>query len=150
MPKHEVKDFVDVLYVQTLTKRFAATLGFSSRECGELAIVASELSSNILKYGRFGTMEFGRYEDRERGLGMSIVAEDHGPPFQNLEMALLDGWDDKGPLDPRSLWGRHGTGSGLGAVVRLTDEFGCEQNEQGKRIRVIRYLKRPRRFSVRP
>jgi anti-sigma regulatory factor (Ser/Thr protein kinase) len=57
MPTHEVKDFVDVLYVQTLTKRFAATLGFSPRECGELAIVASELCSNILKYGPPGSIE---------------------------------------------------------------------------------------------
>jgi len=141
MPKHEVKDFVDVLYVQTLTKRFAATLGFSSRECGELAIVASELSSNILKYGLPGSIELDAISDAG-GTGVQVTAHDHGPPFKNLELAVQDGWDDAGPIDPISIFRRKGMGGGLGAIVRLTHRMTVVPAAAGKSIVVVRYLKR--------
>src|SRR5690606_6598470 len=141
MPKHEVKDFVDVLYVQSLTKRFAATLGFSTRECGELAIVASELSSNILKYGPPGSIELDAFSDYG-GSGIQLTAHDHGPPFKNLDLALQDGWDDAGPIDPLSLFRRKGMGGGRGAVVRLTHRMAVVPASQGKSIVAIRYLKR--------
>jgi len=141
MPKHEVKDFVDVLYVQTMTKRFAATLGFSSRECGELAIVVSELSSNIVKYGPPGSVELDPISDAG-GRGVQVTAHDHGPPFKNLELAVQDGWDDAGPIDPISIFRRKGMGGGLGAVVRLTHRMTVVPAPQGKSIVAVRYLKR--------
>lgn len=140
MPKHEVKDFVDVLYVQTLTKRFAATLGFSSRECGELAIVASELSSNILKYGPPGSIELEAVTDAG-GSGIQLTANDHGPPFKNFELAVKDGWDDAGPIDPLSIFRRKGMGGGLGAVTRLTHRLAVVPAANGKSIVAVRYLK---------
>lgn len=141
MPKHEVKDFVDVLHVQTMTKRFAATLGFSSRECGELAIVASELSSNIVKYGPPGSIQLELISDAG-GTGIQVTAHDHGPPFKNLELAVQDGWDDAGPIDPISIFRRKGMGGGLGAVVRLTHRMTVVPGPQGKSIVAVRYLKR--------
>ena len=141
MPKHKVRDFVDVVHVQVLTKRFAAQLGFSTRECGELAIVASELSSNILKYGPPGSVELEALEDTG-GMGITVIARDMGPPFRNLELALQDGWDDTGPIDPLSMFRRKGMGGGLGAVVRLTHRMSVIPAVQGKSIVVVRYLKR--------
>lgn len=141
MPKHEVKDFVDVLYIQSLTKRFAASLGFSLRECSELAIVVSELSSNILKYGPPGSIELDAFTDAS-GAGIQITAHDHGPPFKNLELAVQDGWDDAGPIDPISIFRRKGMGGGLGAVVRLTHRMTVVPAAQGKSIVAVRYLKR--------
>lgn len=141
MPKHDVKDFVDVLYVQTLTKRFAATLGFSPRECGELAIVASELSSNILKYGPPGSIELEGITDAGAG-GIQLTAHDHGPPFRNFELAAQDGWDDAGPIDPLSIFRRKGMGGGLGAVMRLTHRVTVVPADRGKSIVAVRYLKR--------
>ena len=141
MPKHEVRDFVDVVHVQVLTKRFSAMLGFSTRECGELAIVASELSSNILKYGPPGSIELEALED-PGGSGITVIARDNGPPFRNLELALQDGWDDVGPIDPLSMFRRKGMGGGLGAVVRLTHKMTVIPAEQGKSIVTVRYLKR--------
>lgn len=141
MPKHEVRDFVDVLHVQTLIKRFAATLGFSSRECSELAIVASELSSNILKYGPPGSIELEAITEAG-GTGIQVIAHDHGPPFKNLDLAVQDGWDDAGPIDPLSIFRRKGMGGGLGAVVRLTHRMTVIPAAQGKSVVAVRYLKR--------
>jgi anti-sigma regulatory factor (Ser/Thr protein kinase) len=140
MRKHVVRDYVDVLHVQVLTKRFAEALGFTKRECGELAIVASELSSNILKYGPPGSITLEAVEDTE-GMGLTVIAYDVGPPFRNLDLALKDGWDDAGPIDPILMFRRKGMGGGLGAVVRLTDRMSVVHEAEGKSVVVVRYLK---------
>ena len=144
MPKQEVRDYVDVLHVQGMTKRFAASLGFSVRECGELAIVASELSSNILKYGPPGSVELCALRD-DTGEGLTLIARDLGPPFRNLALALQDGWDDTGPIDPMLMFRRKGMGGGLGAVLRLTDSMNVVPEEHGKSVVAVRYLKPGRR-----
>lgn len=145
MPSHEVRDFVDILHVQRMTKSFAASLGFSPRECGELAIVASELSSNILKYGVQGSMDLLEAHDATVG-GIRLVAHDVGPPFRNLELAIQDGWDDQGPIDPLLIFKRNGIGGGLGAVARLMDGISVEPEPGGKRVLAVRYLDRRRPF----
>jgi anti-sigma regulatory factor (Ser/Thr protein kinase) len=142
MLSHVVRDFVDVLHVQRMTKSFAASLGFPSRACSELAIVASELSSNILKYGVTGSIELIAVNDAA-GAGICLIAHDMGPPFRNLEQALQDGWDDNGPIDPLRILNRKGMGGGLGAVVRLSDRVQVEPEPGGKRVLVLRYLKPP-------
>ncbi len=142
MLNHVVRDFVDVLHVQRMTKSFAASLGFNARACSELAIVASELSSNILKYGVSGFIELVAVND-DTGPGICLVAHDRGPPFRNLEHALQDGWDDNGPIDPMHILSRKGMGGGLGAITRLSDRVQVEVEPGGKRVLVFRYLKRP-------
>jgi serine/threonine-protein kinase RsbT len=146
-----IRDWVDIYFVQRTVQDCASAVGFSKRERGELAIVASELASNILKYGVRGSIEVQAVEDAQ-GTGLSLVANDKGPPFRNLDAALKDGWDDQGPIDPVDMLKRKGIGGGLGAVVRLTHSFHVETLEVGKRIRVVRYLRgrRSRRPSRRP
>jgi anti-sigma regulatory factor (Ser/Thr protein kinase) len=155
MQTYDVFDWVDVLHVQKRTMNFAQELGFPKRERGELAIVASELASNILKYGVRGTLEMDRFADA-RGFGMTMIASDGGPPFHDLEAAIKDGWSDRGPIDPMDMLKRKGIGGGLGAICRLTHSFRVEALPRGKRVHVVRYLKvrsttaRPPRRSRRP
>jgi anti-sigma regulatory factor (Ser/Thr protein kinase) len=74
-----------------------------------------------------------------------VIARDVGPPFHDLELALRDGYNDRGPIDPATLLRRGGLGTGLGAVQRLTDSLDVIYVSGGKAIEVVRYLKRPRR-----
>lgn len=122
----------------------AATLGFQSSDGQELAIVVSELVSNILKYGVRGSVTFEPVEGPKHGAGILIVARDDGPPFHDLQLALRDGFNDRGPIDPVALFKRSGIGAGMGAIVRLTDEFQLNPGPNGKEIRVTRYRSRPR------
>lgn len=153
MPTYNVLDWVDVLHVQGRALSFAEELGFTKRERAELAIVASELASNILKYGVRGTLEMDRFAD-ERGAGMTMIASDRGPQFHDLEAAMKDGWSDRGPIDPMDFLKRNGIGGGLGAICRLTHSFRVEPLARGKKVHVVRYLvkrsTRPPRRSRRP
>lgn len=144
---YQIRELLDIYEPRQAAYEFAREHGFGRNECQELAIVVSELGSNIVKYGIRGSMTIELVRDPEAGVGILIVARDVGPAFRNLAMALQDGCDDNGPIDPAKLLKRRGLGIGLGAVVRLTDSFHVEQGTEGKQIRVLRYLKRPRRSS---
>src|SRR5688500_6210987 len=119
MASHRIHHPIDMYAARQAVETLAATLGFQRREQQELAIVVSELCSNIVKYGIRGSVELEPVNDTANGVGVSIVARDVGPPFRNLGMALQDGCDDHGPIDPSVLLKRSGLGIGLGAVARL-------------------------------
>lgn len=127
---------LDVFAARRAVVALAATAGFASGPRAELAIVASELATNILKYGVRGTITATVIDD-ERGRGLELVALDQGPPLHDLAAALRDGWTDRGPVPPgpqRSL------GAGLGAIHRLSDVFEYHPGPPMKRFRTIRYV----------
>ncbi len=97
------------------------------------------------RYGIRGDVTVEAVDDQVRGRGIEIIASDCGPPFHDFALAQRDGFSDEGPIDPVYVLGRHGIGAGLGAVVRFTDELTCEPTEDGKKIRAVRYLKRPKK-----
>jgi anti-sigma regulatory factor (Ser/Thr protein kinase) len=136
---------LDVFDARRALRELALEAGFDRRAAAEWTIVVSELSTNILKYGICGELRVERLDDPLRGRGLRVTAYDVGPPFRDLAAALEDGSDDVGPIDPAQLAKRGGIGAGLGAVVRLTDEFSLESEPVGKRIVVTRYCKRPSR-----
>jgi serine/threonine-protein kinase RsbT len=124
----------DVLVVRQEAQRLGQLFGLTRKRATELAIVVSELGSNIVKYGISG--EIGLSFDTD-GMGtVRVVARDVGPPFRDLELALTDGCSDRGPIDPADILGRGGLGTGLGAVLRLADTFECRQDAGGKEITV--------------
>jgi anti-sigma regulatory factor (Ser/Thr protein kinase) len=143
----KVREAMDLYGPRRAIRDYCETLGFARSDCQELAIVVSELTSNILKYGIVGSIEFCRDSAPAHGTGIRIVARDMGPPFFDFELALRDGYNDRGPIDPVTLLRRGGLGTGLGAVQRLSDSLKVEYLPGGKAIEVIRYLKRLRRKS---
>ncbi len=145
MPVFRVRDALDVYAPRQAAFDFASQLGFPRHESRELAIAVSELASNIVKYGVRGSIELAAHHDPQLGAGIAIIARDVGPAFRNLAMALQDGCDDNGPIDPGGLLKRAGLGIGLGAVVRFTDSLDVAYVAGGKEIRVVRYLNRPKK-----
>ncbi|MES2978335.1 MAG: ATP-binding SpoIIE family protein phosphatase [Pseudomonadota bacterium] len=91
-------------------RRVAAELAraelMSEAEKGRLAIIATEVSTNLVKYGVRGSVTLNRYA--EAGVhGVELVAMDHGPGLRNLAMSMRDGHSTAGSL-----------GIGLGSVKR--------------------------------
>ncbi len=144
MKSYVIRDRLDVIVPRQAVTALAEDLGFRRKERGELAIVVSELCSNIVKYGIRGSIEMGPVNDPAHGGGLAIIAHDVGPAFRDLGMALQDGCDDRGPIDPGILLKRDGLGIGLGAVVRLTHSLQVEYKPGGKQIKVMRFLRAPR------
>ncbi len=143
MRSFRIEHDVDAFAARRGAREFAAAIGFDRRAATELAIAVSELASNIVKYGVRGDITIAPIDDPKLGEGLCIVAADEGPAFRDFATALQDGCDDRGPLDPVTFLARHGIGAGLGAVKRFSDTIALEPTENGKRIVITRYVKRP-------
>jgi anti-sigma regulatory factor (Ser/Thr protein kinase) len=98
------------------TARRAATavagrVGLTEERTADLAIVATELASNVHRHAVEGTV-LVRAVSRAAQSGVQVVAVDKGPGIADLERSSLDGHSTYGSL-----------GIGLGAVRRKASEF---------------------------
>jgi anti-sigma regulatory factor (Ser/Thr protein kinase) len=139
-----IRESLDVFTARRRARQLATLIGFSANESLEIAIVVSELATNILKYGVRGEISVQPLEV-PRLTGIEIIAEDEGPPLADLETALRDGFGDRGPIIPEQQFKRGGIGAGLGAVIRMSDEFEYRPGPGRKAFRATRYLHRRRR-----
>jgi serine/threonine-protein kinase RsbT len=144
MQEVSVEHPADVLIAQGVVRQIALRAGFTHTACAELMIAASELASNIVKYGRRGVLRVEPIVHPIHGPGVRLVAEDEGPPFKSFETAQRDGFNDEGPIELSELITRRGTASGLGAVRRMTHELTWTPLPHGKAVIATRYLKPPR------
>ncbi len=135
---------LDVFDARRAADRIARASGFSSADAGVLRLVVSELGYNIVRHAEHGQIGFSVFNDPQHGTAVQIDASDHGPPIPDLALAIRDGHDGRGPLDPARLLERQGIGSGLGAIVRLSHDFRYERTGTGNRFVVVRYRRGPR------
>jgi anti-sigma regulatory factor (Ser/Thr protein kinase) len=115
----------DVLRAAESASRFADSLGFSPAECEELALVVTELSTNLLKHASSGTLRLSRIEAPGR-VGIEIESDDTGPGIPDLEQAIADGYSTAGSF-----------GAGLGTVNRLMDELAACSRPQPGGLRLL-------------
>jgi anti-sigma regulatory factor (Ser/Thr protein kinase) len=104
----------DASYVASARRevdRLAATLGFSEQDRGRVALVATELATNLARHGRGGEVLTRAIEDSE-ATGLELIAIDRGPGIANIADSLRDG---------SSTYGSSGTG--LGAIRRQSEQF---------------------------
>src|SRR5262245_49104016 len=91
-------------------RREAATAaqrhGFDEADAGRVALVATELATNLLKHAGGGEILVGGYED-PGGSGVEVLALDRGRGMTNVHACLRDGYSSAGTA-----------GHGLGAVQR--------------------------------
>jgi anti-sigma regulatory factor (Ser/Thr protein kinase) len=85
--------------------------GFGEADAGRVALVTTELATNLVKHGAGGEIVAGSYEDGD-GSGIEILALDRGRGIANVQACLEDGYSSAGTR-----------GQGLGAVVRQSSFF---------------------------
>jgi anti-sigma regulatory factor (Ser/Thr protein kinase) len=89
----------------------AGQLGLDETRTGHVAIVATELATNLVKHARDGVIVLRAL--RRAGLGgVEIIALDHGPGMRDVRAFFGDGISTTGTL-----------GIGLGAVRRLSSRY---------------------------
>lgn len=87
----------------------AQDVGLDERQRGRLAIVVTEAATNILRHGRSGEILVEEGLEDEGGR-VDVIALDRGPGMANVQECLRDGVSTA-----------DGQGTGLGAIVRLSD-----------------------------
>ncbi|MGB7847671.1 MAG: anti-sigma regulatory factor [Candidatus Acidiferrum sp.] len=101
----------DIVAARQQGRAMAASLGFSSGDATLIATAISELARNILTYAGQGEIAV-KGVPGSNGVGILVVASDHGPGIPDIRQALRDGFSTSGSL-----------GVGLPGVRRLMDEF---------------------------
>jgi anti-sigma regulatory factor (Ser/Thr protein kinase) len=104
----EVSDASQVAAARRCASGIAASSGFDVERAGQVALAASELSTNLLKHGGGGQLLVNADDNR-----LELLALDRGKGIADLTACLADGYSTVGTL-----------GAGLGAVKRLAQEFG--------------------------
>lgn len=101
-----VQDQSQVSEARRRATEIAQRQGFGEVDSGKVALVATELATNVLGHGRGGEILVGTYGDGPES-GIELIALDKGPGIANLAASLTDGYSTAGTA-----------GKGLGAVVR--------------------------------
>jgi anti-sigma regulatory factor (Ser/Thr protein kinase) len=78
---------------------------------GRIALVATEMATNILKHAGTGEIVIGSFADQE-GAGLELLSLDKGKGIADISRSLEDGYSSAGS-----------PGSGLGAMRRQSDRF---------------------------
>lgn len=107
----EVHESSQVGEVRRAAAEMARAEGMSETEVGHVALVATEVSTNLVKYAKRGSVTLARFAEAGRR-GIEIVATDHGPGFADFAASLRDGHSTGGSL-----------GVGLGSIKRASTYF---------------------------
>lgn len=91
--------------------RLAEQLAFDEVATGRVALVATELATNLVRHARQGRLLIAIVEAHGEPM-VEIVSLDAGPGMANVAINMVDGYSTGGT-----------SGSGLGAVRRLATEF---------------------------
>jgi anti-sigma regulatory factor (Ser/Thr protein kinase) len=90
----------------------ASALGLDETQCGTVAIIVTELATNLARHAREGRLVTRPLTSRDEVLGIEMLSVDAGPGMANVAVFLRDGYSTAGTA-----------GKGLGAVQRMADEF---------------------------
>ncbi|MGE5538865.1 MAG: anti-sigma regulatory factor [Gemmatimonas sp.] len=107
----EVAEPTDVAAARRAAVEAAKALGFDELRCGRVALVATEMASNLIKHAPGGRILVSSYSDSS-GTGVEVMALDKGEGIADVDRALEDGFSTAGT-----------PGGGLGAMRRQADEF---------------------------
>lgn len=107
-----IRDHSDIGEARRRSVKLAEDLNFDETECGKIAIVATELTSNLVKHARNGEVIIHRFMNPHGITGLDLLGLDKGPGISNISAVLRDGFSSSGTL-----------GTGLGAITRLSSQF---------------------------
>lgn len=107
----EVTDSSHVGQCRREAQRLADTWRFDATSAGRVAIVATELATNLVRHGGGGEMLVQPVSDGT-ATQLELLAIDRGPGMGSLQTSLRDGHSTRGSA-----------GTGLGAVSRLSAVF---------------------------
>jgi anti-sigma regulatory factor (Ser/Thr protein kinase) len=113
-----IEDNSQIGYARRTAQNLAQQHGFDATDAGRVALVATELASNILKHASRGELHL-RVIPRASGAGIEMLAIDRAQGF-DLHACLADGFSTGGTQ-----------GIGLGTVSRQAEVFDVYADSRG-------------------
>ena len=129
-----VEEESQVGHARRVAQAMASKLGFNEADAGRVALVATELATNLLKHAGNGALHL-RAVPASSGFAMELISIDRGPGFNPRE-CLADGFSTGGTQ-----------GTGLGALVRQAQLFDLYSDARGS---VVLVQLHPRHCSALP
>ncbi len=111
--------------------RIAQQTGLDEIDVGRVALIATELATNLLKHAERGEIHIQPVPG-DGGLGVEIVSVDRGPGF-DVQHCIADGYSSRGTQ-----------GIGLGALVRQSQTFDAHSDAAGSVVLARVYGNRTR------
>ena len=105
---YKIDDRSYVSYIKREIHNLVVAEGFGSQKIGEVDIVVSELTSNLVKFAVEGQLLY-RIGTDDEGVFFEIYCIDNGSGIRNLSRMMQDGASSSATL-----------GQGLGAITRLS------------------------------
>jgi anti-sigma regulatory factor (Ser/Thr protein kinase) len=113
-----IEDSSQVGHARRTAQKLAEQHGFDESDAGRVALVATELASNLLKHAERGELHL-RVLRRAAGYGIEMLAVDRAQGF-DLQACLADGFSTGGTQ-----------GIGLGAISRVAEVFDVYADSRG-------------------
>jgi anti-sigma regulatory factor (Ser/Thr protein kinase) len=107
-----IKDSSQIADARRAAGNVARDVGFDEEGQGRVAIVVTELATNLVKHGSGGQILVGSFEQLGGEAGVELIAVDNGPGIADMGRAMADGNSTAGTA-----------GNGLGAIKRQSCAF---------------------------
>ncbi|MDB5410591.1 MAG: anti-sigma regulatory factor, partial [Rhodospirillales bacterium] len=107
-----VKDASQVGEARRSASEFARGAGGDENLVGRVALVVTEMATNLVKHAGEGAIVIDRFDDAD-GQGLEILSLDRGHGIADWHRAMTDGYSTAGS-----------PGGGLGAMSRQADQLG--------------------------
>jgi anti-sigma regulatory factor (Ser/Thr protein kinase) len=106
-----VEDTTQVAAVRRAAQRAAESLDFSEARAGQVALVVTELGTNLVKHARHGEILLRMLDQHvAEAVGLEVLSLDRGPGLPDVALSARNGHSTAGTL-----------GHGLGAIRRQSD-----------------------------
>lgn len=131
-----IEDATQIGQARRVAQLAASGAGFDATDAGRVALVTTELATNVLKHARSGEIHISVVQG-DGAYGVEVTAVDRGPGF-NLADCLPDGFSTGGTR-----------GEGLGAVRRQSDVMDMYADHRGSVVMARLYPKGFARADIR-
>lgn len=119
-----------------MAKQLAADLGYDEVAAGRVALVVTELGTNLVKHALKGRLLIASRQFEQGPAEIEMLSIDEGPGIADMNRCMRDGFSTGGT-----------PGTGLGAAKRLSDDFDVHSAVPAGTLIVARVRARPHRHE---